>query len=104
MPRTLLFRGRADRVIGWARIILAASSIAAVSLDPLLSGSRSTLATGVVGTYFLFAVIALPLGDWLRHPLLVRPWLPHAGSRRDHGGGVLDRGAGQPVLRPLQLS
>ena len=58
MPRTLLFRGRADRVIGWARIILAASSIAAVSLDPLLSGSRSTLTTGIVGTYFLFAVIA----------------------------------------------
>ena len=68
MPRTLLFRGRADRVIGWARIILAASSIAAVSLDPLLSGSRSTLTTGIVGTYFLFAVIALPLGGWLRHP------------------------------------
>jgi len=39
-------------VIGWARIILVASSIAAVSLDPLLSGSRSTLTTGIVGTYF----------------------------------------------------
>jgi len=27
-------------------------------LIPLLSGSRSTLSTGIVGTYFLFAVIA----------------------------------------------
>jgi signal transduction histidine kinase len=68
MPRTRLFRARADRVIGWARLILAAASIAALSLDPGLSERRSYVASVIFGCYVALAAVSLPFGRWLAHP------------------------------------
>jgi signal transduction histidine kinase len=67
MPRTRLFRGRADRVIGWARVILAAGSTAAVSLNPALSGRTAGLTFGILGFYCALAAISLPVGRRLHH-------------------------------------
>jgi hypothetical protein len=52
MPRTRLFRSRADRAIGLARLILAAASIAALFLDPVLSRSGSNFTFGIGSALF----------------------------------------------------
>jgi hypothetical protein len=70
MPAKRLFRARAERLIGWARLVLAAGSILAVSLDPLQPAGSSNLTFGVLAGYLAVALIALPLGRWLHYP----PW------------------------------
>src|SRR6202035_5118692 len=55
MPRTRLFRSRADRAIGLARLILAAASIAALFLDPVLSRSGSNFIFGIGSAYLALA-------------------------------------------------
>src|SRR5882757_9999980 len=68
MPRTRLFRSRADRAIGLARLILAAASIAALFLDPVLSRSGSNFTFGIGSVYLALAAIALPVGRSLGYP------------------------------------
>src|ERR1700719_694642 len=70
MPRTRLFRARADRAIGLARRILAAASIAALFLDPVLSRSGSNFTFGIGSAYLALAAIALAVGRWLGYPRL----------------------------------
>ena len=62
MPTTPLFQGRVDRLIGWARLILAAGSIIAVSVDPLQPAGNADLTYGVLAGYGALALIALVCG------------------------------------------
>src|SRR6476661_7272616 len=65
MPERRLFQNRADRLIGWARVIVAAGSGAALCFDP---PAARTTASALAGGYLAIAAAALPLARHLRYP------------------------------------
>lgn len=67
MPTTGLFRARAERPIAYARLILAAGSIVAVSLDPLQAGRASFATYGVLAGYLGASTAALVSPPRQRH-------------------------------------
>jgi signal transduction histidine kinase len=62
------YRQRTERVIAVSRLVLAASSLVALELDPTEPRDLAAVASVLVATYLLYAVILLGVVWWLQAP------------------------------------